>query len=147
MPHPEARFTGFDTFEGIPESWGNQPAGSYSTGGVAPQIDDSRATFVIGRFAETLPTFSPEPALRHPLVIHLDADLYSSTATALDWLAPHLEAGDLVVFDQLLDVGTAHEEFAAFVDFDLRGLRYEVIGHVIHGPQVAIRLTGSRSAR
>lgn len=144
--NPDARFVGFDTFEGIPEAWGSQPIGTYAAEGRAPEIEDPRADFVVGRFEDSLPTWTPEPALRHPLVVHLDADLYSSTTTALEWLRPHLEAGDLLIFDELLDVGTAHEEFAAFADFDL-GLPYEVIANTAFGAQVAMVLRASPGAR
>ena len=30
---------GFDTFTGLPQAWGNEPAGSYSTGGVVPNME------------------------------------------------------------------------------------------------------------
>ena len=44
--HPDSRFFGFDSFEGIPEAWasvtGEAPKGAFSVGGAVPQTNDSR---------------------------------------------------------------------------------------------------------
>jgi hypothetical protein len=134
-------FFGFDTFEGIPEAWGSQPAGSYSAGGTPPDVGDDRVRWVVGTFDQTLPGFVADLAPAHPLVLHLDADLYSSTAEVLRAMRPLLQAGDVLVFDELLDVGTADHEFAAFRDVaDETGLRVQVLGAVRRGPQVAVRV-------
>lgn len=86
---------GFDSFVGLPEDW----RAGFSRGTFAvespPQVPG--AELVIGWFADTLPGF----LAAHPGpvdVLHLDADLYSSTATVLAGLgttaAPGL-GGDL----------------------------------------------------
>lgn len=60
------------------------------------------AELVIGWFAKTLPGF----LAAHPGpvdVLHLDADLCSSTATVLEAVGPRLQAGSVVVFDEYLN--------------------------------------------
>lgn len=95
------RFYGFDTFEGLPEDWGM----AFKKGAMSadvPDFEDQRVTFVKGLFQDTLPEFLKT----HPMdmgkrkVIHLDADLFSSTLYALSTLNNYLKPGDLVFFDE-----------------------------------------------
>jgi hypothetical protein len=98
---PDARFVGFDSFEGLPEDWQpNAQAGSFSVGRV-PEVDDPRVSFVVGWFDETLPTYEPPP--HDQLIVNVDCDLYSSSRCVLEWLAPHLRPGTLVYFDDLFN--------------------------------------------
>jgi hypothetical protein len=142
VPDATATFVGFDTFEGIPEDWGRQPAGSYTAHGATPDVGDDRVRFEVGRFEETLPGFLDDQELTHPLVLHLDADLYTSTETVLRALGPLLSTGDVVIFDELLDVGTADHEFLALDDLaPTLGLNWTPIAAVRYGPQVAMAVT------
>lgn len=101
LPSPEARFVGFDSFEGLPEDWQpNAQAGSFSVG-TPPEIDDARVSFVVGWFDKTLPDY--EPPAHDQLIVNVDCDLYSSTRCVLDWLTPHLRPGTLVYFDDLFN--------------------------------------------
>ena len=50
----QSRFFGFDSFEGLPEDWGDVPRGMFAVEGRAPHIDDARVQFVQGLFQETL---------------------------------------------------------------------------------------------
>lgn len=78
--HPESTFTGFDTFEGLPENWREGwAAGHFSTAGVAPEIPDPRCSIVKGMFQETLQTWLTERQWSGRLICMMDADLYSST--------------------------------------------------------------------
>jgi hypothetical protein len=101
VTQPGARFVGFDSFVGLPEGW--RPgfaAGEFATGG-PPAIDDDRVDFMVGWFDETLPTFvMPE---HDQLIVNVDCDLYSSSATVLGWIEPHLAPGSLLYFDELAD--------------------------------------------
>ena len=111
----DSRFVGFDSFEGLPEAWHEgRPAGAFAVGGVPPEEDDPRIRFVVGPFRDTLPGFLRDFDPKHPLVGHLDADLYSSTLTALVHLDPILAPGSVLVFDEFNDL--AHE-FAAWRDY------------------------------
>jgi O-methyltransferase len=139
--HPGSRFFGFDTFEGLPEDWHFFKKGAFSFD--APLVEDTRGTFIKGLFQDTVYTFldnyranidNPE-ATR---VLHLDADLYSSTLFALTMLAPFLRNGDILLFDEF---NIPNHEFAAWSDF-VRSyyIKYEVIGSVNNFYQTAIRV-------
>ena len=47
---------GFDTFEGLPEAWHNEKAGTYTSDGNIPKIKGGK--FIVGKFEDTLPSFS-----------------------------------------------------------------------------------------
>ena len=83
-------FFGFDTFEGLPENWGAFSKGDMKAN--IPQVNDSRTAFHKGLFQETLPLFiqSTNFNSNKRKVIHMDADLFSSTLYVLTSLAPHL---------------------------------------------------------
>jgi hypothetical protein len=94
---------GFDTFTGLPEEWeGHAPAGHFSTQGNVPAIDDWRVTFCKGLFAQTLPRVIDDIkklAAGRTVVVHVDADLFSSTLFVLTFLWPHLDRY-YVLFDE-----------------------------------------------
>jgi len=101
LRNPEARLHGFDTFYGLPTNWAleGHARGDFSTDGTPPTIDDPRVRFFPGPFEETLPRYAwPEHEV---LVAMFDADLYTSTTTALAFLAAHLIPGSYLYFDQL----------------------------------------------
>lgn len=139
--HPGSLFYGFDTFEGLPEDWHFFKKGAFSFD--IPFMDDPRGTFIKGLFQDTLYKFldkygknTAAPDVRR--VIHLDADLYSSTLFALTMLAPYLRNGDILLFDEF---NIPNHEFAAWTDF-VRSyyIKYEVIGAVNNFYQVAIKI-------
>ena len=127
---------GFDSFRGLPEKWRD----GFDTGMFActpPLVENT--TLVVGLFEDTL------PLMQFPDNVglwHLDADLYSSTATILKHIAPHLRAGAFIVFDEIWGYpGWQHGgEFKAWTDFvAASGIEFEVVGH---GPeQLALRVT------
>ena len=113
LKHPEAALHGFDSFEGLPEDWNlDDGKGTFSTGGAAPVLSDRRVKFVRGWFAATLPEYTPPAHER--LVLHLDADLYSSTKTVLDALEGLIVPGSYVLFDEFAD---RLHELRAFDEF------------------------------
>lgn len=113
VANPAAEFHGFDSFEGLPETFDAvYAAGHFDVGGRTPNIDDDRVHWHVGWFEETLPGFSVPGDKR--LVITLDADLYSATKFVLDQLDPHIRPGTLIYFDELSRVD--HEP-AAFDDY------------------------------
>ena len=109
-----SQFHGFDTFEGLPEDWGPFKAGDMSTGSKVPDINDSRVKFYKGLFQQTLPGFIKQYNSKNRKVIHMDADLYTSTLYALTSLAPLLKKGDIILFDEYL---VPSHEFLAFNNF------------------------------
>lgn len=115
--NPTSRFFGFDTFEGLPENWG----GFYSKGDMkadVPQLSDSRGRFIKGLFQDTLNPFIEENRglLNNAgrKVLHLDADLYSSTLFTLSQLYPFLKKGDIILFDEF---NVPLHEFKAYREF------------------------------
>ena len=115
--NPEARFVGFDSFEGLPENWRTMPAGHFKLSAI-PQIDDARVTLVEGWFENTLRTFEPPP--HDQLIVNVDCDLYSSATTVLRWLEPHIRPGTLIYFDEFSD---RDHEMRAFVESLARNQR------------------------
>jgi len=112
--HPDSRFYGFDTFDGLPEDFGVYKKGYFSTGFKVPGINDARGTFFTGLFQQTLPVFIKQLDATKRNVIMLDADLYSSTLFALTSLAPFLKKDDIVFFDEFV---VPTHEFKAYLDF------------------------------
>ncbi|MDC0671281.1 TylF/MycF/NovP-related O-methyltransferase [Nannocystis radixulma] len=113
LPGTGCRFVGFDSFEGLPEDWtALDRKGTFSTGGAAPAVQDPRVSFVKGWFDATLPAFVVPPHER--LVLHFDADLYSSTRTALLALEQHMSVGTYLLFDEFAD---RNHELRAFDEF------------------------------
>lgn len=141
LQHPDTRLVGFDTFEGLPEDWGVVAAGTYTADGRVPRLDDARARFEVGMFQATLPGWLAANRLDRPTIVHLDADLYSSTLFVLSSLAPHLGVGDVLVFDEFGSVRNADHEFRAFADFTAAyRWRYEPLGATPAFKQVALRI-------
>ena len=113
--NPNSRFRGFDTFEGLPEDWGGFKKGAMSFG--QQEVRDGRAEFVRGIFQDSLHPFieANKDLLRgKPKLIHLDADLFSSTIFVLSQLYPYLQKGDIIFFDEF---NVANHEFLAFKIF------------------------------
>jgi hypothetical protein len=100
--NPESRFVGFDSFEGLPTAWRGREAGYFDRGGQMPAIDDARVRFVKGWFNRTLPGELDRMLPLEPgatLLVHIDADLYTSALYCLTSLAHRLPAFH-VMFDE-----------------------------------------------
>lgn len=132
---------GFDSFEGLPEDWRtNFPAGTFAVDGLP---DVPGAELVVGWFDETLPAFveqHPDPVA----FLHLDADLYSSTKTALDFVGSRLRPGSVVVFDEYFNYpGWEQHEHKAWTEFVERtGITFEYLAYTVNFEQLAVRITG-----
>jgi O-methyltransferase len=111
----DTRFFGFDSFEGLPDDWKNMPRSTFSTRGRMPVPPDPRVSFVKGWFQDTLPDFlvSLDPKLKSSVLIHYDADLYSSTLFVLSTLWHHI-ADYYFIFDEFMS-----QEIVALHDFCL----------------------------
>jgi hypothetical protein len=136
---PEARFYGFDTFTGLPDDWGGFKKGEMSADGKFPKADDSRCTCFAGLFQETLPVFLRTYDPLHRKIIHMDADLYSSTLFVLTSMAPFLEKGDIIIFDEF---NVPLSEFRAFSDFsDAYGIGFELLASYNNYFQTAFKVS------
>jgi tetratricopeptide (TPR) repeat protein len=130
---------GFDTFAGLPEDWHNVPSGTYSSFGKVPKIDD--AEFVIGEFSESLPKFFKT---KKPLagLINFDADLYSSTLSALYHSRKVIDESSVLVFDELIvNQNWEIDEYKALAEFckDFR-FAYQVTCVSLFTKQVVLKL-------
>lgn len=131
---------GFDSFQGIPEDWHQEPRGSYTTNGVIPTVPGN-VTLHDGWFEDTLPEFIRE----HPAPVrfmNVDCDLYSSTRTVLGQLAGQIVPGTVIVFDEYL--GHEHwreDEFRAFKEAAAEyGWRYEYLCFSLTTKQAVVRI-------
>jgi len=115
---------GFDSFEGLPESWyGNYQRGSFAREQL-PSVPRN-VTLIKGWFADTLPGFLDS----HPgpvAFLHIDSDLYSSAAFVLTALVERVVPGTVILFDEYLNYpGWKEHEHKAFVEFVRRtGIRF-----------------------
>jgi hypothetical protein len=124
LEHPESTLVGFDSFLGLPADFNlTLPRGTFSTDGEPPVFADPRVRLVKGLFEETLPRFVPERG--KVVVIHLDADLHSSTSFVLRTLQDAIVPGSYLLFDEFSDRG---HEMRAFDEFLAEsGQRYEFL--------------------
>jgi hypothetical protein len=132
---------GFDSFEGLPEGWGSQPQGSFTTELELPPVPGN-AVLHVGWFENTLPAFldeQPGPVR----FVNIDCDIYSSTRTVLSALAGRLRAGSILIFDEFIGNQTWREhEYRAFQEcVDETGVRYEYFAACPFTRQVAVRIT------
>lgn len=138
MYNSESRFYGFDTFTGLPEDWGTFKAGAMSSGNKKPEIDDSRVSFYQGLFQQTLLPFLENYNVKNRKVIHLDADLYSSTLFIMTIMYPYLKPGDILFFDEF---SVPMHEYKAFMEWTKSFyIQYEVLGSVNNFFRLAIMI-------
>jgi hypothetical protein len=92
-------FIGLDSFEGLPEDWLTLPRGTFDNKGELPQTDDSRICFIKGWFQDTWDQLYDHIVLHNNLIVHYDADLYSSTLFALSKM-DICKGGYIAIFDE-----------------------------------------------
>lgn len=103
---------GFDSFEGLPSAWERVPRGRFTAAGRAPT--DVAARLWVGAFEEQLPRFVEQCSTAIAL-LHVDSDIYESAATGLSLLAPLLQPGSVLVFDEYFGQhGWRQHEYRAF---------------------------------
>jgi len=138
LQHENSQFHGFDTFSGLPHDFGPYKKGHF--GGIEkPVIDDDRLNFHQGLFQQTLLPYLSTYESSNIKLIHMDADLYSSTLYVLTLLTPYLKPGDIILFDEF---NVPHHEFKAFKEWsESFYVQYEVLGEVNNYFQVAIEIT------
>ncbi len=131
---------GFDTFSGLPEQWGYEEQGSYSSFGIIPKI--SNVEFVIGKFEETLEDFF---STERPIagVINFDADLHSSTLCALINSHKVIDPHTLLIFDEMIgNENWQQDEFKALKDYcTIFNLQFEVIAASVFSKQVVVKVS------
>lgn len=136
----ESELHGFDSFEGLPEAWHNEPKGSYTTGGVLPKVP-SNVTLHRGWFDKTLPEYlqtSDKPIK----IVNIDCDIYSSTKTVLNLLADKVDVETVVIFDEL--IGNQHwraDEFKALEEWAAENkIAYKFLAMSFYTKQAVIQI-------
>ncbi|MCA1907791.1 MAG: class I SAM-dependent methyltransferase [Magnetospirillum sp.] len=131
---------GFDSFEGLPQGWGAEPAGVLTTGAQLPAVA-TNVTLHAGWFCDTLGPFLAD----HPgpvRLVNIDSDIYSSAREVLFALAPRLVPGSILVFDELIGNRTwADDEFKALAEFvQAFDAKVEILAVSPFTKQVAMRV-------
>ncbi len=113
---PAKKVHGFDSFEGLPESWRDGfGKGVFAIAGLPPV----RSNVILhkGWFDKTVPAFLA--ANREPIAfIHIDSDLYSSARTVLEGMARRIVSGTVIQFDEFFGYpGWTNGEYKAFTEF------------------------------
>ncbi len=137
--NPDSRFAGFDSFIGLPEDWNIQKAGTFSTDGRLPTIEDNRVTFVKGWFQNSTRPFLDKVDFDtfDEVLIHFDADLYSSTLYLLSTLAPYVKSY-FCIFDEFW----GHEARALHNFRQAYGAELEFFGHTRSHEELPIQVFG-----
>jgi Methyltransferase domain len=110
---PERQVYGFDSWEGLPEQWWTRPKGTFAA--APPEFTNANGHLVKGCFNETAPPFFRDYR-GHIAILHIDCDLYSSTATALQHAIPCCGPGTVVLFDE-------YWNYPMFADHEWRAWR------------------------
>jgi len=122
---------GFDSFEGLPEAWVFGGPGQFAdAAGRLPRVP-ANVNLLKGWFEDTLPRFLAE----HPgpvAFLHVDCDLYSSTACILRLLSDRIVPGTVILFDELIGYpGWKEGEYKAFREWvEATGSAFEYLGYV-----------------
>jgi hypothetical protein len=139
---PKRPIHGFDSFEGLPETWTSR----FDRGHFAqptPTVKDN-INLHVGWFNDTLPKFlTTNIKVKTPIaLLHIDGDLYSSAKTFLDFLQKHIVPGTIIMFDEYMNYpGWQHHEFKAWQENCKEFTReYEYIGYVSSHQQVVVRV-------
>ncbi len=135
-----SRFIGFDSFEGLPESWEGKKEGHFNQEGNFPDIDDRRVRFVKGWFQDSVYNALLSCDFDEQCVYHLDADLFSSTLYVLFQIFPKLKTNDILIFDEFSSHNHEFEAFEIFKTCTNNKWQFEFIGAVNNYRQVAFRL-------
>lgn len=138
---PEKTIYGFDSFEGLPETWQEHYKKGHFKLDKLPNVAQN-VQLIKGWFSDTLPPFTEKIKDKKVAFIHNDSDLYSSTKTTLNCLKNNIQNGTIIVFDEYLNYPNWQEnEHKAFMEFiEETGFKYEYIGYVPNAKQVAVKI-------
>jgi O-methyltransferase len=128
----KSRFRGYDVFTGLPEKWMRLPEKTFAQ--PLPQIEDDRCQLIVGMFQETVRQCPPFNEGK--IIIHMDADLYSSTLYILTTIKP--PPGSILVFDEFSAPMHEYKAFSEYVESHYA--RYNVIGRTVNYTQVAMEM-------
>jgi hypothetical protein len=130
---------GFDSFEGLPESWRDGFPKNYFKIDNIPKVN-SNVKLIKGLFDQSLPLFASEHLNDKIAYLHIDCDLYSSTKSIFKYLGHKIISGTVIVFDEYFNYPYWQEnEFKAFQEFIFENkLKYQYITYNNMHEQVAV---------
>lgn len=140
----DVQIHGFDTFTGLPQAWGDEPAGTYSTGGIVPIILEGDVVFHKGLFRDTLPKFFQEMGDdAYVAYANIDCDLYTSSVDIFENLHGRIVKGSILIFDEYIcHASWRQDEFRAWRESCKRyGWKYEYLGFSLTTKQAVVRVT------
>jgi tetratricopeptide (TPR) repeat protein len=134
------QFHGFDSFEGIPEDWGHEQKGKYSTYGKLPSVP-TNVSLHTGWFSDTLPGFL-KTNKGNVAFANIDSDLYSSAKDILESVGPRIQSGTILVFDEYINYPTwRDDEFKAFQEYvSETGTKYEYLAFGPFSKQAVVQI-------
>lgn len=137
---PNQVLYGFDSFEGLPETWRSDFSKGTFKVDEMPTVREN-VTLIKGWFDQSLPEFL-EKTSGEVGFVHIDCDLYSSTKTVLGLLNNRLRDGAILVFDEYFNYpGWEQHEHKAFIEFVSQSdFNFEYLGSNPRHQQVAIIL-------
>lgn len=114
---PDRSIYGFDSFEGLPESWSGWAIekGTFARS-TLPDVA-ANVELVKGWFDDTLPVFL-ESHTGAVALVHIDSDIYSSAVTVLDNISSRIVPGTIIVFNEYFNYPNWQQhEYRAFAEF------------------------------
>ena len=147
---PNKTIYGFDGWQGLPEKFNDLPAGHFAQKlpdvlpncqlvqgwfGARPIQDESSIPELT---AQTFANEHKEPIA----LLHLDADLYSSTKTVVDVFASQIVPGTVILFNEYWNHATwKKHEFKAWQEHVAKhNVKYEYIGYASDHQEVAVKI-------
>ena len=135
---------GFDSFEGLPAGWSghDMEKGTFDVGGRLPKVR-SNTRLHKGLFNDTIPPF--KASTTEPIAfMHVDCDIYTSTATILSLLGDRIQPGTIIVFDEYFNYPSWRDhEFKAFQEFIVeRQIRFSYLAYAKYNVCVRIDSMG-----
>jgi len=114
---PDKNIHGFDSFEGLPESWVHNDIGTFTLKGKLPKVSKN-VTLHKGWFEDTLPGWAEKNNNKIAL-LHVDCDLYSATKTIFDLIGEYIVPGTVIIFDDYFNFPNwqedGHKVFSNFI--------------------------------
>lgn len=139
---PNKIFYGFDSFEGLPETWTmGSRTGSFDVEGRLPPVRKN-VRLIKGFFENTLGGFIQNHNDELVSFVHVDCDLYSATRTIFQHIGLMLRPGTVIVFDEYFNYSEWEEgEFKAFSEFvQEKKVNFKYIGYIRTSSQVAVKI-------
>ena len=131
---------GFDSFQGLPDSWHEETKGAYTTKGIIPKLPKNVCIHK-GLFEDTIPKFLKNNKSKVRL-INIDCDLYSSTNAVLNLLAHLIVPGSIIIFDEYIaNENWREDEFKSFQEAVIKyKWKYTYLAFSLLTKQVVIKI-------